>query len=67
VRAALQSLPWVEHDSITTDVPSRRVTFAVKDKNQFDLVRLKEAFKQQNYDRVELVSGPDTPAPSKEP
>jgi hypothetical protein len=65
VRAALKTLPWVEHDSITTNVPSRTVTFNVKNKSQFDLEKLKEALKQQNYDPIELISGPDKPVRTK--
>jgi hypothetical protein len=65
VHAALETLPWVEQDSITTNVPSRLVSFAVKDESQFDLGQLKEALKQQHYDRVELISGPDKPEPAK--
>jgi hypothetical protein len=65
VRAALGTLPWVEQASITTDVPSRKVTFAVKDPSQFNLEQVKEALKEQNFDTVELISGPAASAPAK--
>jgi hypothetical protein len=64
VRTALETLPWVEQNSLESDVPSRTETFAVKDKSQFNLEQLKKALQQQNYIRVELNSGPDAPSPS---
>jgi hypothetical protein len=65
VRAALATLPWVEQDSITADVATRMVTFAVKDKSKFNMEQVKEALKEQHYSEVELISGPDTSGPAK--
>jgi hypothetical protein len=67
VRAALATLPWVEQDSITANVRTRIVTFAVKDKSKFDMEQVEEALKQQHYSEVELISGPDPSAPAKKP
>jgi hypothetical protein len=39
----------------------------VKDKSEFSLEKVKEALKAQNFDEVELISGPDEPAPAKKP
>jgi hypothetical protein len=67
VRRALETLPWVEHDSITADVGTRIVTFVVKDKSKFNLEQVREALKEQQFPKVELISGPDTAAPAKKP
>ena len=67
MRAALATLPWVEQDSFTANVRTRLVTFAVKHESKFDIEQVKEALKQQHYSEVELISGPDTPAPAKKP
>lgn len=58
MREALATLPCVEQDSITADVPSRIVTFNVKDKNRFNMEQVKEALKGRGYFEVELISGP---------
>lgn len=65
MRAALATLPWVEQDSITADVSTRMVTFAIKDKSKFKMEQVKEALKEQGYLEVELISGPDPPKPEK--
>jgi len=57
-REALATLPWVEQDSITAYVPSRMVTFSVKDKHRFNMEQVKEALKGRGYFEVELVSCP---------
>jgi hypothetical protein len=62
VREALATLPWVEQGSINADVPSRKVTFNVKDAASFDFEKVKDALKEQNFDDVEMVSAPK-PAP----
>jgi hypothetical protein len=67
VRTALATLPWVEQDSITADVGTRIVTFAVKDKSKFNLEQVREALKEQQFPKVELISGPDRTAPEKKP
>ena len=59
VQAALATLPWVEQDSITTDVPSRKVVFNLKDKDKYDFEKIKDALKAQDFNDVELKSGPD--------
>ena len=59
MRAALRTLPWVEQDSIVVDVPHKKVTFNVKDKNQFDLQQVEEALKKRNFKGCDLISGPE--------
>jgi hypothetical protein len=58
VREALATLPWVEQESVKADVPSRKVTFAVKDVHKFSFEEVKEALKQQDFNDVELISAP---------
>jgi hypothetical protein len=65
VQAALKTLPWVEPDSISADVPSRKVTFNVTDASQFDFEQVKEALKQEAFDDAELIRAPEKPAPAK--
>ena len=62
MRAALRTLPWVEQNSIVVDVRSKKVTFNVKDKGQFDLQQVDEALKKRNFEGCELISGPEVPA-----
>ena len=58
VTTALKSLPWVEPDTIKTNVSIRQVRFTVKDSKQFDLAAAQEAIKQKGYDNVSLLKGP---------
>ena len=44
------------------DVPSKKVTFNVKDKSQFDLKQVDEALKKRRFEGCELISGPEVPA-----
>jgi hypothetical protein len=64
VRAALATLPWVEQDSIDADIKTHKVTFNVKDKDKFEFEQLKDALKEQDFNDVELISGPGK-APTK--
>jgi hypothetical protein len=65
VREALATLPWVEQDSVSADVRSRKVVFNVTDAGQFDFGRLDEALKKQDFNDVELIHAPEKPAPAK--
>jgi len=58
VRAALKALPWVEQDSVRTDVSKREVRFGLRDKKDFDFEQVKEALARKGYKEVELVAGP---------
>jgi hypothetical protein len=59
VRKALGTLPWVEEDSIKPDTKRQQVTFAVKDKNAFNLGELKETIESRTSFKVgDVLSGP---------
>jgi hypothetical protein len=60
VREALATLPWVEQESITANVRTHLVTFAVTDTGKFNTAQVKEALKQQQFPDVELIAGPTT-------
>ena len=56
--SALQTLPWVEPDSIKTDLTVKQVKFTVKDKSKFDLQAAQNAIGKKGYDNVKLLTGP---------
>ena len=58
MRKALGTLPWVEQDSIQTDVDNREVRFNLKDKTAFDMEAVKQALKAQGFREATLKSAP---------
>ena len=58
MRKALGTLPWVEQDSIQTDVDKREVRFNLKDKKALDMEDVKKALKAQRFNEVTLKSAP---------
>jgi hypothetical protein len=58
VRAALGTLPWVEQDSVQTDVARREVRFNLKDKGAFSADDVKQALAAQGFPEVAVKSGP---------
>jgi len=58
VRKALGTLPWVEQDSIQTDVDKREVRFNIKGKQAFDEQAVKAALKAQRFPDVTVKSAP---------
>jgi len=58
VRKALATLPWVEHDTVQTDVDAREVRFNLKDKKAFNEEAVKEALKGQGFKEVTVKSAP---------
>jgi hypothetical protein len=69
VREALASLPWVDKDTIQTDIKTQIVKFTVKDANQFNLDQVKQvlAAKAKRFADVKLISGPGEGAPATRP
>ena len=55
---ALKTLPWVEHDSIQTDVPAREVRFNLKDKTKWNEDEVKAALKAKSFSEVTVKSAP---------
>jgi len=49
VRAALDTLPWVEHDSVQTAVDKREVRFNLKDKKGFNEEEVRKALKAEGF------------------
>jgi hypothetical protein len=60
VRSALSTLPWVEGDSIKANVSIRQVKFTLKEKDKFDLEKIKEVLKTKGYSDVTVLTGPTT-------
>ena len=58
MRDALATLPWVEKDSIQTDVDKREVRFDLKDKKGFNEEEVKGALKKQGFPEVTVRSVP---------
>jgi hypothetical protein len=59
VRKALETLPWVEKDTVAPDLGKQQVTFAVSDKDKFDLDEVKTVIEKTPRFKVGAVlSGP---------
>jgi hypothetical protein len=61
VRAALGTLPWVEQDSVQTNVAKREVRFNLKDKGGFDENAVKRALNDKGFAEVTVESAPKSP------
>jgi hypothetical protein len=58
VRNALTTLPWVEKDSIVTDVPKREVRFDLKDKKGFNENAVRSALKDKGFKELTVKTAP---------
>ena len=58
MRKALSTLPWVEQDSIQTDVDNRAVRFNLKDKSAFNEEAVRKALNAQGFKEVSVISSP---------
>lgn len=58
MRQALATLPWVEQDSIQTDVAKHEVRFKLKDKKAYNEEALKKALKAKDFSEVTVQSAP---------
>ena len=56
----LISLPWVDPDSIKTDLKLKQAKFTVKDPAKFNMDEVKRALGSRYGDGVQLLSGPTT-------
>ena len=60
MRAALGTLPWVEQDSIQTDVDKREVRFNLKDKKGFQEEAVRQALKAKGFREMTVRSVPSS-------
>ena len=58
MRAALGTLPWVEQDSVQTDVDKREVRFNLKDKKGFREEEVRKALKAEGFREMTVRSSP---------
>jgi hypothetical protein len=58
VRKALATLPWVEQETIQTDVPTREVRFNLKDKSAWSEADVKKALNDQRFPEVTVRAAP---------
>ena len=58
MRAALGTLPWVEQDSVQTDVDKREVRFNLKDKKGFQEEEVRKALKAEGFREMTVRSVP---------
>jgi hypothetical protein len=65
VRKALGTLPWVEHDSVQTDVDRREVRFDLKQKKSFDEEEVRKALKAQGFREMTVKSAPKGDPPGR--
>jgi hypothetical protein len=56
VRKALATLPWVEQETIQTDVPKREVRFNLKDKTAWNEDAVRQALQAKNFPEVTVKS-----------
>ena len=57
----LITLPWVESDTIKTDLKLRQAKFIVKDPAKFNMDEVKQALGPRYGDGVKLLTGPTGP------
>ena len=58
MRKALGTLPWVEHQTIQTDIPKREVRFDLKEKKGFNEEEVRNALKGKGFPEVTVKSAP---------
>ena len=59
MRGALETLPWVEHDSIKVNVGTHEARFAVKDGSDYNEVELLEVMKTKaRFPETTVVAKP---------
>lgn len=58
MRSALATLPWVEQETIQTNVGKREVRFNLKDKTAWNEEALRKALKGQNFSEVTVKAAP---------
>jgi hypothetical protein len=56
VRTALATLPWVEQETIQTNVDTQEVRFNLKDKTAWNEEAVTKALKDQNFSKVVVKS-----------
>lgn len=49
MQSALESLPWVEKGTVVTDIPNRKVRFALNDKSRFSMADVKRVIADQGH------------------
>ncbi|MCI0641440.1 MAG: hypothetical protein L0Y70_20360 [Gemmataceae bacterium] len=55
MRAALGTLPWVEHGTVKTDTDKREVHFNLKDKDAFNEDAMKVALKGKGFPEMAVT------------
>jgi hypothetical protein len=58
VRKALETLPWVEQETIQMDFDTREVKFGIKDKSQFNAEAILKALKGQGFPNSTVKTPP---------
>ena len=53
---AMASLPWVDQKTVKADPETEQVRFGVPDMSKFDEQQLKSAFKERQFNKVEVLS-----------
>lgn len=55
---ALNTLQFVEKDSIQTSVKVKKVSFMLRDPSQMDMDQVVKALKEQGFTKVQVLSQP---------
>jgi hypothetical protein len=58
VRAALATLPWVEQQTVQTDVKTREVRFNLTDKSAWREEEVRAALKAKSFQEVTVKTPP---------
>lgn len=58
MRLALETLPWVEEGTVEADIRRQRVTFAVKDRNAFDIEEVRHVIADSGFRVGKVIADP---------
>jgi hypothetical protein len=58
VSKALQTLQFVEKDSIQTSVKAKKVSFLLKDHAKLDMDMVVKALKDEGFSKIQVLSQP---------
>jgi hypothetical protein len=58
VKKALATLPWVEQDSVKTDVNTHEVRFKLKERKDWNEEKVRSALKEKNFPEMTVKQLP---------
>lgn len=58
MRKALATLPWVEQETVQTDIPTREVRFNLKDKTAWNEAEVRKALNDHRFPEMTVSAAP---------